>query len=261
MKNVFKSLLFTVAGVSAAALVQNSQAATLVAHYTFDDPSNLGLDSSGMGNDAVVSNVNAVAGVSGGGGFFDEGAGSSFVQSGGLTGYTSKPGYSLSAWVNLDAATAGFDGIVSQDGGSCCQHRILIHSDNNLYINSSEHSDRHLSGGPALVLGEWTHVAMTGMDISDTESETRIYIDGVEVGDSPQIFPALDDGSTWNTYLGAGEAGTAHLLTGALDDVRVYEGALTASEVRTLANIPEPSVVGLCFIGLASLVLSRSRQR
>ena len=78
---------------------------------------------------------------------------------------------------------------------------------------------------------------MTGLDVNG-ESEARVYVNGVEVGDSPQIFPEMDDGSEWNTYLGTGEAGNAHLLTGALDDVRVYQGALTAEEIQGLLTPP-----------------------
>jgi len=76
---------------------------------------------------------------------------------------------------------------------------------------------------------------MTGLD-ADGEAEARVYVNGVEVDDSPQSFPEMDDGSAWNTYLGSGESGTAHLLTGALDDVRVYQGALSAEEIVDLVN-------------------------
>ena len=93
-------------------------AGTLVAHYEFEDADDLGKDSSGMGNDAdEVFEVEQVEGQFGQGAFFDESLGSSFVKFDGLNGFSGKPGVTLAAWVSLDGATTGFDGIISQDGG------------------------------------------------------------------------------------------------------------------------------------------------
>ncbi|MFT5189521.1 MAG: hypothetical protein ACI957_002551 [Verrucomicrobiales bacterium] len=110
-------------------------------------------------------------------------------------------------------------------------------------MNLSEHADRHLTEGPEFNVDEWMHIAMTGLD-GDGVSEARVYVNGVEIEGSPQEFPEMDDGSEWNTYLGVGESGTAHRLTGTLDDVRVYEGALTAEEVQGLLT-PDDSNPGI----------------
>ena len=82
----------------------------------------------------------------------------------GLDGYTGKPGMTLAAWVNLDPATSGFDGIISQDGGGCCEHRILLHPNQQPFINLSEHDDRHLTLAPFFEFEEWMHIAMTVLD-------------------------------------------------------------------------------------------------
>ena len=215
-----------------------SHAAELVAHYEFEDPTNLGLDSSGLNNHAEVSDVEQVEGQFGQGGFFDESIPSSFVKSDGLSGFSGKPGVTLAAWVKLDEAATGFDGIISQDAGACCDNRILLHNgDHKPFINLSEHQDIHVTDSDPVEFGVWTHVAMVGMDV-DGEAEAFVYVNGVKVEGGPYLFPELDDGSEWNTYLGAGEAGTAHLLTGALDDVRIYEGALTDEEVLALLDPP-----------------------
>ena len=59
-------------------------------------------------------------------------------------------------------------------------------------------------------------------------------MNGEEIAGSPQIFDEMDPGNEWNTYIGAGEAGTSHLLTGAVDDVHIYQGALTEEEIQGL---------------------------
>ena len=234
--NLHHRVLLVVAMITVALSVPASQAAELVAHYEFEDANDLGKDSSGKGNHADdVIEVEQVEGVFGQAAYFDETLSSSFVKFDGLDGFTSKPGVTLAAWVSLDAATTGFDGIISQDGGGCCEHRILLHPNQQPFINLSEHSDRHLTQAPFFEFDEWTHIAMTGLDDeAGGFAEARVYVNGEEVDDSPQEFPIMDDATDWNTYLGAGEAGNVHLLTGALDDVRIYEGALTEDEIRAI---------------------------
>ncbi|MGK0185398.1 MAG: hypothetical protein ACI9R3_001176 [Verrucomicrobiales bacterium] len=207
----------------------------LVAHFEFEDPDNLGLDSSGKGNDAdEVTEVVQVEGQFGQAAFFDESLPSSFVKTGGLSGFTGKPGVTLAAWVKLDDATSGYDGIISQDAGGCCDNRVLLQPDSHLpFINLSEHQDVPINDAPAFEIGVWTHIAMTGLDIDDG-AEARVYVNGVEVEGGPWFFPEMDDGAEWNTYLGVGESGTAHRLTGALDDVRIYQGALSAGQIVEL---------------------------
>ena len=68
------------------------------------------------------------------------------------------------------------------------------------------------------------------------DSQARVYVNGEEVDGSPEDFPEIDDGSTWNTYLGAGESGNVHGLTGVLDDVRIYEGALSDEQIQAIVD-------------------------
>ena len=231
------AIVLTVCAVFTLLAVPTSRAeGVLIAHYEFEDPGDLGHDSSGNENHAeVVEEVEQVDGPEefGKGGFFDESLASNFHIGPLDGGFTGKPGVTLAAWVKLDEASTGFDGIISEDAGGCCQNRILLHPDHAVFINLSEHNDRHLNAGPLLEFDVWTHVAMTGLDL-DGEAEARVYVNGEEIEGSPQIFPEMDDGSDWNTYLGVGESGTAHRLTGALDDARVYQGALTADEIPVL---------------------------
>ena len=245
--------LFAVATITLSVLsfCSFTNAATLVARYAFENAGSLGDDSSGMGNHAsTVTNVAAVAGWQGGGAFFDESLPSTFAKNGGLTGYNQLSGMSMAAWVKMSPAAGGFNGIISQDTGGCCLTRILFTSGHTPYLNVSQHSDRNM-GGTGIPLDDWAHIALT----AEPNGLARFYINGVEHESSPQQFNALPDASTWNTYLGAGEAGSAHRMTGALDDVRVYEGVLTQQEVLSLmVVIPEPSSLTLAALGLLALL-------
>ncbi|HET9483091.1 MAG TPA: LamG domain-containing protein [Xanthomonadales bacterium] len=211
-----------------------AQAATLVADYRFESAANLGLDSSTFGNDAVASGgVTQVAGrnATTQAAFFD-GTTGVITRAAGLAGYDGRPGFSFVAWVQLDAATDGFDGVVSQDAGGCCTHRLLLDPAHQPYINVGAHDDRFFAAPQPV--GAWFHIALVGEDVGANRTG-RVYVNGVEVAGSPQNFTGnLLDSSALRTYLGTGEAGNVHLIRGALDDVQIYDGALTAEQVRAL---------------------------
>lgn len=83
---------------------------------------------------------------------------------------------------------------------------------------------------PKLSTMRWRHVAVTiGSD------RTVIYVDGEEAGSSAgSTLRPSDIGPTLN-YIGRGQAQTIPMLKAYLDDVRIYNYALTADEVMQLA--------------------------
>ncbi|MGE0731221.1 MAG: LamG domain-containing protein [Acidimicrobiia bacterium] len=96
--------------------------------------------------------------------------------------------------------------------------------------------------GPALAEGVWHHVVLTKDD-----STARLYVDGVPAAEVPATGPvhyvALDPaqdccGSGGGVAFGRdGDVSTdaAHFLTGGLDEVAVYDRALSADEVAAHA--------------------------
>ena len=87
-----------------------------------------------------------------------------------------------------------------------------------------------------------------------------MYIDGNEVTGSPANFDDLGSSAGFVTRLGAGEGAGSHRMKGAMDDVRIYEGALTSAEVAAL--VPEPSTLLLASLGLLGLIgIGRRRKR
>jgi len=260
-----RSTLFAFAALVVAPMAAGpAGAAALVAQYQFADANNLGLDSSGFGNDLTNFGATQTAGHNAGsfGAQFD---GSDVMQRlGGMTGYDGKPGFTYAAWVNLSGPSPNtYFGIISQDFGACCDNRLLITEtpSRHPYINEDNgtQSDRYLGAGAPIPLNTWFYIVMTGVDglPFSTFHQGHVYVNGVELPDGSQnFFPKLTDLTGANTYLGAGEGGGLYRLFGILDDVRIYDGALNAGEVATLYNseltaVPTPAALALFLTGLS----------
>ncbi|MBU0678632.1 MAG: DUF11 domain-containing protein [Verrucomicrobia bacterium] len=88
--------------------------------------------------------------------------------------------------------------------------------------------------GAGLVDGEWHHYALTAA----SGVGSVVYIDGVELNSSSLGGDSYNPSTA--IYLARREDGNSERYYGGLlDDVRVYNGALTSNEVYTLANNDE----------------------
>lgn len=92
---------------------------------------------------------------------------------------------------------------------------------------------------PVLPTGQWTHVA-----IALGSADARLYVNGVQVAASAAITLKPSDFNPALNYLGKSQWPDP-LFAGRLDDVRLYNHALTATQVATLAAGPLPAPSGL----------------
>jgi len=228
---------------------------TLIAHYAFDNSSNLGLDSTGLGNDincgsswgpGHVFTTNAVAG----GGAVEFFGGSSMTPCGqAFTSWTNTlaGSFTVSAWINTT-------NVVGNDGDSLADYngQSVIYADNNnlgatpVALTGTKAAFRTTDPGghddtlhslQSITTGSYVLVVATRDQVS---GEKKIYINGV-----------LDnsDFSSTNSLTGAGyvsiggESGSAY--NGLVDDVQIYSGVLSASEVAYLYNNPGTNVADI----------------
>ncbi len=85
--------------------------------------------------------------------------------------------------------------------------------------------------GPAAVAGEWVHYAA----IRKNNDALYVYINGVLGGSAAFTTPGNPAVTSWI----GDEGGTANHFGGLLDDVRVYNKALSVGEIRILAGLLE----------------------
>lgn len=86
-----------------------------------------------------------------------------------------------------------------------------------------------LNSNIAIATGVWTHIAVT-----QSGNEAIMYINGVEVGrNSAMTLKPSSLGNTTLNYLGKSQWPDP-MLNGTLDDFRIYNKALTATEIKML---------------------------
>ena len=93
----------------------------------------------------------------------------------------------------------------------------------------------------AISLDTWHHVAVV-FDSSDAANDPAIYIDGVAQTinelDAPSGTPDPDD--AYDLHLGNHAQSTVRTFDGLLDDIRLFDRMLSATEIEDLATLPGP---------------------
>ncbi len=136
--------------------------------------------------------------------------------------------YSAAAWVRFNAVGDGFQTVVSQDGGD--------HSAFFLQYSGADHKLAFSFVGtralaPSIVEpNRWYHL----VGVRDASAGTlKLYVDGLPAATRSVC---LGEASSGHTVIGRGQYGgnPVDYLNGAVDQVHVYDRALTDAEVNTL---------------------------
>ncbi|WP_040406666.1 glycoside hydrolase family 2 [Amycolatopsis nigrescens] len=194
--------------------------------YQFDEGGGSTATDSVGDADAALTNARWGEGVKGGGlAFSGDGqadTGAALVGTGGS--------YSVSAWAKLDEAGTGFQTVVSQDTGRDSAFFLQ-------YSGADQRWAMSFSGLRALSPekpepGRWYH--LTGVRDAAAGS-LSLYVDGAKVATRNACTTPE---STGHTVLGRGQYGgnQVDFLRGAVDDVRLFDRALSDKEVATLAT-------------------------
>ena len=115
--------------------------------------------------------------------------------------------------------------------------------------------------------GNW-HMAAAIIDANDTISTIQFYLDGnliTATGNTTQLINTAGTGAGTGTnpnefFIASNGNGTANNWIGSIDDVRIYNTALSESELDTVFNamaIPEPTAALLGGLGLLTLLRRR----
>jgi hypothetical protein len=194
----------------------------LVARYTFESNGN---DLSGNSNNAVVANnilyqpgeAGLAAVFDGSSSYFDIPESPSLILTGPMT---------IAAWVN-PANENNFVALVDKDYNYLGYTFYLAYNQVFMQISSTSSSSRLYAGN--VPVNTWSHIA----GVYDG-SQILIYVNGVLVGQTPAggLSNCAKD-----LYIGMyGSPGSGRYFPGLMDNVRIYNRALSAAEVQNLST-------------------------
>lgn len=201
----------------------------------------------GNGEDIVGGNHGTIeAGVAVGAAFDFDGSGGVNLGDVPAFDFTQSSSFTMEAWINR----TGTGGIVNlnyncNSGGIYTAQMLAISANEKLFFQVRDASGVS-SGpvwGPELSTDVWHHVAAV-RDAGGPETMLRLYVDGVEVASAVDITtgPLARDGSD---LIGRRNwCGDTSPFKGSIDELRIFDRALSASEIQAAFNAGTVSQFG-----------------
>src|SRR5205823_8390013 len=211
--------------------VNNTAPTGLVAAYGFNEGSGTtAADASGRGNTGTLSNATWSASGKYGGALSFNGV-NAWVTVADAASLDLTGALTLEAWVNPIAIVTGRTVILKEAG---TEEVYSLYADENMprplaavRINSAYSTT---TGTTQLPINTWTHLASTY-----DGTTLRLYVNGTQVGSTPTTGNI--DVSSGVLRIG-GNAIWGEYFSGLIDEVRIYNRALTAAQIQTDMNTP-----------------------
>jgi len=203
----------------------------LVGYWKLEETSTPAIDSSGNGNSGTWTgdNIDDTAGKFGNS--ISLGGTDDYVDMGVVGPVDGATALTVSAWVKPDGAVS--DSIVDQYGDSSSATFLFYTNSSGLRGLVEDSSSNRYYGSisdAALAVDTWQHVVMTW----DADSQTIYgYVNGEKQTNSVSApISSLRGTAVKNLVIG----GTWNDFAGEIDEVRVYQRALSSAEIRALYN-------------------------
>lgn len=207
----------------------------LVGYWHFDEnTSSTAYDASGMGSNGTL--VSSPTWQTGGTCI----SGSCLNFSNNYVAFSSAPPLSsagtLSAWALVNAWGTNYDSIIFKGPGtswSQIDYGLFRNAATNQFLGTINDGVNNMSGtGPKsslITLGQWYHFVFTW-----NGSVSKFYTNGIETGS----FAWTKSAGTRSTNMKIGKAvdGVVYPFNGLIDEVRIYNRALSATEVLNMYN-------------------------
>jgi hypothetical protein len=140
-------------------------------------------------------------------------------------------GMTLEAWVN-PSALSGWRTAVLKEAPNALAYALYAHDNapRPAVTITVAGLDRSALGASALPLNTWTHLAATY-----DGTTLRLFVNGVQVGTLAVSGPMATSAGALRI---GGNAVWGEYFSGLIDEVRIYNRALTAAEIQSDMNVP-----------------------
>lgn len=243
---MIRKAVFLFSCVAFACFTASSSYGALVARWSGD---NTAIDATGNGHDGVVSGVTYTPGVFGSAYTFG-GDGDSIVVP--ASPALEPPEFSVSLWVKAELENHIRMLVDSTHGPGQAGWALQINQANNISFahgNGSTFPEIVLAAG--LNDGNFHHVAATF-----DGSTMKLYVDG----GTPATLAYSGTPAPSGRDIQIGHSPSLNRpLEGALDEIRIYDHALSPAEIDRLVSVPEPATLGLLAVALGAMVANRKR--
>jgi hypothetical protein len=205
----------------------------LVAAYGFNEAAGMlqVTDASGQGNTGTIAGATRIASGKFGGALSFDGT-SAWVTVADAASLDLTTGITIEAWVRPTALT-GWRSVVMKESAAGLAYSLYSGNDAMRaagYVNVNE--DIGVTATSAMVLDIWTHLTFTY-----DGSMLRMFVNGAEVSSQAASGAAA---STAGVLRIGGNAYWGEYFKGIIDEVRLYNRALTATEIQTDMATPIP---------------------
>ena len=214
----------------------------LVVAFSFDEPSGATVtDSSGKGNNGTISNATRTLGKYGNALSFN--GANALVTVADSTSLHLTTAMTLEAWVNPATASSAW-------------RDVIYKADDNYYLEGTSTNGGSPAGGTSgsptpvygtspLPVNSWSHLALTF-----DGSVLRLYVNGIQAG--TQAFTGSMATSANPLQIG-GDSLYGQFYNGLIDEVRVYNIALTPTQIQSDMNSPLGTTFPVASLNPASL--------
>jgi len=197
-------------------------------------------DFSGQANHGTLTNMDPstdwVNGKRGGALDFNEsGTNDEVVIATGFPALASGDSATISGWIK-NRRTSGIGSIFGFGAGGDNPILALNIANENIggWIETDTSGQKTLTAdGTKLIIGEWSHVVAV---FDRTNNQAIRYLNGVQTGTIDDISAQTGQISTLGV-IGIGDFTSGNYVNGTIDEVRVYNRALSAAEVSSLYNL------------------------
>ena len=146
--------------------------------------------------------------------------------------------FSVEAWVKLAGGAGTYRSVVTSRTGSFGGYILYASSADTWQFWLGSGSLWRVVSGPAVTLNAWTHLVATF-----DGATAKLYVNGVLAGSSTGAAFAANTTAPLRFAAGRSEGVASYFLPGSLDELAVYNSALSAARVQAHYNAVNPAAV------------------